>query len=81
MKSKKVRMEISYPHASDWIEAQEVITKIAKKHGGKPNGDAGAGFGRRDVGYDFPNKEKALAFAKDADKVIIEFEYFFPDEN
>lgn len=77
----KIRVEISYPFGEDWKEAQKEIVKIAKVYGGNPNGDAGAGFGRRDMGFIFPDKDKVLDFAKEVDKKIIDFDYVFPDED
>jgi len=40
------------------------IRRVAKKYGGKFNG-SGAGFGERDMDFDFPSEPKARSFMKE----------------
>lgn len=62
----KARLDVNFPLRGDFFETSETIRKVAEKHKGKLC-DSGAGFGQRDMAFEFDHYKDACA----AEKAII----------
>lgn len=60
-KSKTIRVYTSFPMKEDWIEVSKNLNDHAKEFYGQ-SGDSGAGFGGRDISFNFNDLKNAKSF-------------------
>lgn len=66
-----LRIEFSFPLNQKWLQVDDNISAIARKHKGQCT-DSGAGFGRRDMVFEFSNEAAANAAQAEVKALNIE---------